>query len=451
MSPNSPLLETIEHELKSAVVHPGLIRVRDVAELLQQPQAELERELRSKRVPIRRHAGQPAVDWERLTIFLGKQRFGRLTKAVADRNYDLDHFTWTVASFPELVSQWDVKRNRSLKPSDITFCSTTKEVWWRCPVSNDHAWQSVPGKRLLYNHGNFRIANCPFCSHHRSTPANSLAKKCPAIAKQWDIERNSPLGPSDVAPMSHKKVWWKCAKGHVWNEPVRHRTSTEGKCPFCAGTRLSPDNSLAAKDPNLAAEWHSTRNGRLTPADLTNRSDRDVWWQCPAGPDHAWQASPAYRVQSPSCPYCSNRRASRDNSLAQTYPAVAKQWHPTKNGKLRPSEVVAGSRKKVWWKCPWGSDHEWECRVVNRTRYNTGCPYCSGKFVSKTNSLARLYASVAKQWHPSRNGALKPSEVIATSTKTAWWMCDRGHEWKTRIRLRITLKGRNCPKCGADG
>jgi superfamily II DNA or RNA helicase len=38
-----------------------------------------------------------------------------------------------------------------------------------------------------------------------------------------------------------------------------------------------------------------------------------------------------------------------------------------------------GSRKKVWWQCPKGPDHEWQAAVCDRTRGDgaTGCPYCN--------------------------------------------------------------------------
>ena len=45
-------------------------------------------------------------------------------------------------------------------------------------------------------------------------------------------------------------------------------------------------------------------------------------------------------------------------------PRVAKEWHPTKNGKLTPRDVVFGSARVVWWKCPEGRDHEWRVAVV---------------------------------------------------------------------------------------
>ena len=37
------------------------------------------------------------------------------------------------------------------------------------------------------------------------------------------------------------------------------------------------------------------------------------------------------------------------NDLQTTNPELAKQWHPTKNGDLKPTNVMANSNKIVWW------------------------------------------------------------------------------------------------------
>ena len=66
-------------------------------------------------------------------------------------------------------------------------------------------------------------------------------------------------------------------------------------------------------------------------------------------------------------------------SLTNVYPEIAKEWHPTKNGTLRPTDVIAGSHKKVWWVCNKG--HEWLATIHNRTAAGTKCPYCSNKKV----------------------------------------------------------------------
>jgi hypothetical protein len=80
--------------------------------------------------------------------------------------------------------------------------------------------------------------------------------------------------------------------------------------------------------------------------------------------------------------------------LAITHSQLAAQWHPTKNGNFTPNQVTAGSDKKVWWKCPKGSDHEWQAIIGNRVK-GRGYPYCAGKKPLVSNSLASLYPDVA--------------------------------------------------------
>ena len=60
------------------------------------------------------------------------------------------------------------------------------------------------------------------------------------------------------------------------------------------------------------------------------------------------------------------------------------------------------------WKCDKGPDHEWQQEVRRRTGLGTeasGCPFVNQK-VSVTNQLAILAPDLAKEWHPTKNGAL---------------------------------------------
>ena len=41
-------------------------------------------------------------------------------------------------------------------------------------------------------------------------------------------------------------------------------------------------------------------------------------------------------------------------SLLKNNPELAKEWHPTKNGSLEPTDLTLGSNKKVWWVCAKG-------------------------------------------------------------------------------------------------
>src|SRR5262249_388119 len=56
--------------------------------------------------------------------------------------------------------------------------------------------------------------------------------------------------------------------GSFWMPPNRHLSNKAG-CPYCAGKKVSAENCLLTVNPEVAAEWHPTKNGSLTPADVT--------------------------------------------------------------------------------------------------------------------------------------------------------------------------------------
>ena len=86
------------------------------------------------------------------------------------------------------------------------------------------------------------------------------------------------------------------------------------------------------------------------------------------------------RVEGSGCPVCANRVVKpRENDLAATHPDLAAQWHPTKNGKLTPRDVVHRTHRKVWWRCEKG--HEWQATVASRVN-GMGCPVYAGKVIT---------------------------------------------------------------------
>lgn len=133
--------------------------------------------------------------------------------------------------------------------------------------------------------------------------------------------------------------------------------------------------SLADANPELAKEWHPTKNGALSPRDVTAGSGRKVHWTCKEG--HEWESEVAARSRGSGCPICANRQVLVGvNDLATTHPQLAEQWHPTKNGTLKPTDIVAGSATKVVWQCEYG--HEWTTSAVNR-KNGQQCPKCSNQ------------------------------------------------------------------------
>lgn len=264
------------------------------------------------------------------------------------------------------------------------------------------------------------------------------------LLRQWDEARNGSMTPCSISYGSKKKVWWRCDRGHIWEANVTSRTCGGSGCPYCAGKKaISGKNDLAACYPQLAAQWHSTRNGSLTPQDVLPGSSRKVWWCCPKG--HEWQARIKSRVSGCDCPVCTNRTLRPgENDLASCFPELAKQWHPVHNGNLTPADVLPGSHRRVWWLCAKG--HVWRAQVSARVA-GSGCPVCAGKQVAPgQNDLATQRPELAKQWHPTRNGALTPQKVLSCSNRKVWWVCELGHAYQAAISARV-VQSSGCPYC----
>lgn len=201
------------------------------------------------------------------------------------------------------------------------------------------------------------------------------------------------------------------------------------------------ENCLAYVKPELVAEWHPTKNGAITPYDVTSGSGRRVWWVCCK--KHEWEARVDHRSKGVGCPYCSRKACwPGENDLATCFPALALEWNYEKNDSV-PGKIAAKSNKVVWWRCKHG--HEWQAPVNNRAAGN-GCPYCtSKKILAGFNDLQSTHPLLAQEWNLEKNPSLSPSQVTAGSNKIVWWRCKHGHEWQSAISNRAT--GNDCPVC----
>lgn len=204
--------------------------------------------------------------------------------------------------------------------------------------------------------------------------------------------------------------------------------------------------ALADKYPELLKEWDYDLNKGVDPTTIPTSSNKRVYWICLKNSEHTWQTSIAHRTAGTKCPYCTNQKILPSNSLASTNPELAKEWHLTLNGTLKPSHVAGGSNKKVWWRCPVHNDHIYQAKISSRNRGAT-CSVCAGRVVVYSNSLKKLFPKIANEWHKTLNKK-KPTEFTAGSNTTAYWQCSVNpkHVWKSKICNR-TLNNRGCPYC----
>ena len=500
--------------------------------------------------------------------------------------------------YPELLKDWDYDKN-AVQPNEITPASRYK-AYWIC--NKGHSYQMIVSSRTSGKQG------CPYCASKKILVGfNDLDYKYPKLSKYWDYEKNKPYTPKNIFPHRIRKYWWlcpKCGTSYKMTPATRIENSEYVLCHKCAaeyranlGVKKQVDsgNSLASKYPDLAKEWHSTRNGDLTPNDVTPKSGKKVWWECSRCGKEWEQVIKSRTSDNEGCPYCGKayqtsepeqivfyyvrkyfpdavnsykdkwlgkkeidifipsrnigieydgRRWHKDiekdinkgkllfdngikliriredglpelndgsyvikcqdyykdkknlespineliiylsngsinpdinierdyqevidifdvrreeKSLAKVRPDLINEWHPTKNGKLTPYNVVAGSNHfRIWWKCS-VCGYEWETSAAGRATENgTGCPMCARKRVGKAvkernlivgkTDFATLYPEIAKEWDYENNNIL-PTELTAFSGEIVNWICPKGHKYKAMISSRTRPNGTGCPYC----
>ena len=328
----------------------------------------------------------------------------------------------------------------------------------------------------------------------------TLAFLRPEVAAQWHPEKNGALTPGDVTAFSGRKVWWICGYGHEWVTAVCQRSYGTG-CPVCAAERKSSFAEQAIwfylKQRTVARNRYRELGKEIDvylPERKTGIEHNGSYYH--RGKQQADEKKVQFFrekgiriltvkegtrecITGDTVEYICRRKDSlnwaidslaemlglgkvgadvaadeqrifeqylfmqKKTSLAGVWPEIADQWHPEKNGTVRPEMVSAVSGKRVWWIC--GLGHEWRTSVACRVK-GSGCPVCAGKqILPGFNDLATTNPEMAKQWDDEKNGDLTPQRVSRGSKAAVWWKCSQGHRWQTPVAYRI--KGEDCPYC----
>ena len=317
-----------------------------------------------------------------------------------------------------------------------------------------------------------------------------------------ELRKNCELTPSDVMPNSGKKVWWKCSKGHEWQQKIYHRNNGVN-CPVCYSERstsypefallyylkqtemevihsykeLGYELDIYIPSQETAVEydgffWHKNKTKQdLEKNKLCKRNGIKLYRIREGLPslndtsiDYVIQKDKRIELEKSIAEIVNQiggdnvdvdlKRDSlaieslrnfieKDSSILSLNPQISKEWNYERNGELKPEYFAPNSGKIVWWRCHKG--HEWQSAIQNRNK-GSGCPYCTGRNAIKgENDLQTVNPDLAKEWNYKRNNGLSPSDVLPNSEIMAWWICKSGHEWQALIGNRT--KGQGCPYC----
>jgi hypothetical protein len=319
------------------------------------------------------------------------------------------------------VDCWHPTKNNKLIPRNFTK-KTGKKCWFKCDICQhefDSSLDNISGKNKWcpYCANNYHKLcnnnNCNYCynnsfiSYQGKTQNGKLKVDC------WHPTKNNEFTPRNVTKRTEKKYWFKCDNCfHDFNSSLSN-ISKKNKatwCPYCSIPVQKTCNdkccnhcfnksfaSYKEKTINNKLKvdcWHPTKNGKLTPRDITISSGKKYWFKC----DNCFHdinilISNITRLNS-WCPYCcipvqklcneegcthcfNNSFASYDEKTVYEKLKVD-CWHPTKNGNVKPRDIFKNSGKKYWFQCDM-CQNSFETRPNHVTGKNSWCPNCKNK------------------------------------------------------------------------
>ena len=200
----------------------------------------------------------------------------------------------------DIISIWDSESNLPLTMDQVSKGQNI-QVCWKCKKCG-YIWKN---RISAVTHSKY---GCPRCSRKLNSKRlvakrGSLYDVAPWLSEEFMSGKNKTT-IKDITPHSNLKYYWKCKKcGYVWLASAATRVKGHG-CPACNHLVATKKYNLATEYPEIARQWHPTKNGSLTPRDILPYSEKKIWWRCDKG--HEWEATPSNRVQGRNCRQCSN-------------------------------------------------------------------------------------------------------------------------------------------------
>lgn len=208
--------------------------------------------------------------------------------------------------YTEVMEEWDYNKNNllSLNPEDISYGSGIRTHWICKKCGNE--WRAIVRNRI-------RGQGCPICSAKKisikkSVPKNNkLSLTHPELVNEWDYDKNVDIDFYNISTFSNKKVWWKCLKGHEYQDIISNRTKRNNGCPYCSNHQiLKGYNDISTIAPHLAKEWNYDKNIGIDIYKVGAYSNKKVWWKCKNG--HEWEVAPNNRMRATGCPKCLSKK-----------------------------------------------------------------------------------------------------------------------------------------------
>jgi hypothetical protein len=342
--------------------------------------------------------------------------------------------------YPELLVEWDYKKN-TLSPTEISPKSNVRASW-KCKFG--HAWEASVTNR------SHNMSGCPFCTNQTSKLEIFILCELRAVfdsvewRKKFDGVECDIFIPAVSIGIEVDGEYWHRLK---MDADIRKNRFLES----CGVTVIRVRDSRIPVLPGRQIQFSPSQQ----PIEIHLALLREIQGLQPIAAvkkyldDGVQRREKDYRAMIARLPAPPAGR-----TLADLFPAIAKEWDYEENLPLTPDLFAPGSEQKVAWRCLLG--HKWNATIKNRAKLSSGCPDCyrgqqseqtTKRLAKKAGTLEAASPPFLSLWDHSKNSKFRPGELAASSSHRVWWMCPKGHSF-SRSPAHMS-ENSECPRCNS--
>lgn len=302
---------------------------------------------------------------------------------------------------------WDHERNNPAEFATVTVLAR-RRAHWLCPDCGLRFTEVVAEMT--------QSLRCPACAEQRAAERTAVLERwrttavadVPQLLAAWADPEHDPRHVMVTGNAGYPLMRFRCASGH--HPRLEPLTFLEAGCPHCRAIMAARSNphTLAVTLPEIAAQWHPDRNGKLTPDSVPWDSKRTVWWRT-ACCGHEWQAPIRSRDKHSRllCPSCETILG----SLAWQDPGLAAEWspaNPLSAWHVRPHGATSFTPQ---WVCATDTAHRWQASLSSRAS-GAECPEC--RQAGKSRVELDHHAAAVAVFSAARSGVTLRSPAFTT-------------------------------------
>ena len=322
--------------------------------------------------------------------------------------------------YPDLCKEIDSSKHSDIDDLLKISAGSTRKIWWICPKGHEYEAQ-------IYSRAK-RGTGCDICSKSK-TSKQEIRILCELRKVFENVQYRTKIRKKEVdIYLADYKIGVEF-DGSYWHRGKEAKDAKKNKSLLDAGViliRIREEPLRKISDHDILTSGIRKKISKDDMNELMTyirrRCDHEI-----ATRIDDYISKKNFQAEKEYKHFLAEMPVPYETSIANRFPGLVAEWHPTKNHPLTPSMLTPSSTTPVWWQCKNG--HVWQRTPDQRTQ--------TGKIVGNCQECIsiRFLRPDLVELISSKNTDKGIAEKSLQCPEVVWWECKNGHSFQREIRL----------------